>query len=77
MYCDCVSVVNIIPLRTVDCGDLPDPNNGQVSLNGTAVGSIATYTCDAGYNLIGNVQRMCQGNGSWSGDEPVCQSQFN
>ena len=60
----------------VNCGDLNDPNNGQVSLNGTILGSIATYTCDPGFNLTGDMERTCQANGDWSGSEPVCQSQF-
>ena len=62
--------------QTVDCGALDDPNNGQVSHNETTVGSDATYTCDPGFMLIGNMIRICQASGIWSGDEPVCQSQF-
>ena len=58
-----------------DCGALDNPTNGQVSFNGTLFGSIATYMCNAGFDLIGNAQRMCQASGDWSGDEPVCQSQ--
>ena len=60
----------------VDCGELDNPNNGQVSLDGIIFGSIATYTCDTGFNLIGDMERICQANGNWSESEPVCQSQF-
>ena len=56
-----------------DCGELDDPNNGQVSLNGTTLGSIATYTCDTGFDLIGDMERICQANGNWSGNEPTCE----
>ena len=58
------------------CGFLPDPENGTVTINGTVPGSIATYTCDPGFNLIGDEQRVCQANGNWSENEPLCQSQF-
>ena len=59
----------------VDCGVLDDPNNGQVSLDGTTPGSNATYTCDPGFSLIGNMERICQQNGQWSGSEPTCEGQ--
>ena len=35
------------------------------------IGSSANFTCDAGYSLIGNVERICY-NGSWSGSRPTC-----
>ena len=60
----------------VNCGDLDDPANGQVVLNGTLFGSIATYTCDPGFILVGDVERMCQANGEWSGTEPTCEGQL-
>ena len=67
---------NLMIVHTViiiDCGELDDPNNGQVSLNGTTLGSIATYTCDPGHSLIGDMERICQENGTWSGNEPTCE----
>ena len=33
----------------------------------------ALYTCDSGFTLIGNNRRVCQANGTWSGQEPVCE----
>ena len=57
----------------VDCGSLDDPDNGQVSPHNTTFGSIATYVCDSGFNLIGNMQRTCQENEDWSGSEPTCE----
>ena len=56
----------------VDCGDLDDPINGQVSLSGTTFESIATYTCDPGFTLTRGVERTCRENGQWSGNEPFC-----
>ena len=69
------SFINFIP-SVVDCGGLSSPQNGQVILTNTTFGSIATYLCDEGFNLIGDMQRMCQSNGEWSGNEPICESQL-
>ena len=56
----------------IDCGDLDEPSNGQVTLTGTTFGSMATYECDSGFTLVGNQVRTCQDDGNWSGTEPVC-----
>ena len=50
----------------VSCGVLPDPDNRTVTLNGTLLGSIATYTCDSGYAVVDDVTRICQTSGTWS-----------
>nr|XP_034313171.1 sushi, von Willebrand factor type A, EGF and pentraxin domain-containing protein 1-like [Crassostrea gigas] len=43
--------------------------------NGTlSVGDNVTYTCKRGHRLAaGNLTRICQENGSWSGEEPICK----
>ena len=58
----------------VDCLNLTSPSNGQVSLATTTLGSVAMYTCDNGYEVVGASMRECQANGSWSENEPVCES---
>ena len=63
----------IYPLTVVDCGNLTDPTNGQVSTGRTTFGQTATYSCDPGYNLVGGTQRTCQVTGVWSGSVPTCQ----
>ena len=55
------------------CKDLDDPEYGEVWQSGTKVGSIAKYSCDKGFKLVGDSKRQCQYNGEWSGDEPVCK----
>jgi len=56
----------------MDCGTLTNPANSQVSYNGgTTFGQTATYSCNAGYNLVGNSTHTCEG--VWSGSEPTCQ----
>ena len=61
----------------MDCGSLPDPTNGSVTLTaGTLLGQNATYSCDTGYNLVGDSTRTCQATGNWSGSEPTCQGTY-
>ena len=55
------------------CPVLSDPTNGDVVVTDEEyVGSIATYTCDGRYDLIGVSELVCLGNGSWSNDPPSC-----
>ena len=45
----------------------------QMLVNGDNI----TYTCKRNHRLVsGNLTRVCQGNGSWSGKEPVCKSEY-
>ena len=60
----------------IDCGPLGHPENGRVSLSGTTYNSVATYSCDSGYGLIGNNTRTCLGTGNWSGRKPTCMSKL-
>ena len=58
----------------MDCGNLTAPANGQVDLtSGTTFGQTATYSCNTGYNLVGDSTRTCQATGEWSGSVPTCQ----
>ena len=50
-----------------ECEVLSNPANGQV----TIIDSTATYTCDSGYELIGDDTRICV-DGVWTGEEPTC-----
>ena len=58
----------------VMCPELLDPSNGAVTVSGLTVGSTASYTCDAGFELSENILRMCETGGVWSGSEPLCES---
>ena len=45
-----------------------------VTLNGTAMYSIATYSCSlTGYILNETTNRVCQDDGTWSGTIPSCE----
>ena len=58
----------------MDCDNLTAPVNGKVNHTaGTTVGEIATYSCNTGYNLVGESTRTCQEIGNWSGRAPTCQ----
>ncbi|XP_054925131.1 P-selectin-like isoform X2 [Dermacentor andersoni] len=50
--------------------------NGAVDVPPGTLGVNAKirYRCDAGYTLVGVAERVCQGDGSWSNSEPVCQA---
>ena len=70
----CRKLHYVFLILTVDCGNLTDPANGQVNHTaGTTVGETGTYSCNTGYNLVGDSTRTCQATGSWSGSEPTCQ----
>ena len=67
-----INISSFIPL--VRCPDLPAPRDGSVDLSGNEVGATATYSCDAGFQLVGPKERICGENGSWSPNlEPKCR----
>ena len=41
------------------CSDPVDIEDGMVTSTGTSVGDTATYSCDSGFELIGNDTRTC------------------
>ncbi|PIK44033.1 hypothetical protein BSL78_19119 [Apostichopus japonicus] len=60
--------------ETHHCSFLLFPTNGVVAYyeERRIEGTIATYRCDDGYTLIGNKNRTCLREGSWSGSDPDC-----
>ena len=56
----------------VDCGNLKDPENGQVTLSGTDFGSRARYRCFPGHTLQGDTTRVCEFDRFWTGEAPIC-----
>ena len=66
-----VTILSLSP--AVDCGALTNPDNGRVDTpQGTTFNQVATYSCNSGYGLVGNMTRTCQADGMWSGSEPIC-----
>ena len=65
-------IVEYFP-SVVSCDTLERPDNGRISYsNSTEYGSVATFSCNAGYSVSGHNQRMCMENGKWSGSTPNC-----
>ena len=61
----------------VDCGDPGTPVNGARNFSSTLEDSVVTYSCDPGYNLIGNRTRVCKVTAEegalWKYDIPKCE----
>ncbi len=41
------------------CDDPVDIDNGTITFNGIVIGDVATYTCDLGFELIGDATTTC------------------
>ncbi len=53
-------IIHIILLCTIAlCDDPVAINNGMVTHNSNSVGAMATYTCDSGFEVIGNAITLC------------------
>lgn len=59
----------------IDCGPLQPLPFGSFRYvqNSTYIGSEAIYTCVNSHKLQGIYKRICQENGSWSGETPRCE----
>ena len=42
-------------------------------MDSTQLGSSASYSCLAGYELVGVASRTCATDGMWSSEEPTCE----
>ena len=78
-----------IGIEDLTCEELPPPDNGEISvapapnslIMSHGLGSVATYSCDPGYALVGQTTRICVYTNvrtvttgtSWSGTPPHCQ----
>ncbi|XP_052123223.1 uncharacterized protein LOC113209590 isoform X3 [Frankliniella occidentalis] len=59
-----------------ECPDLDQLAIGNVTTTGRFFGDSATYTCEAGFHLVGLRVRTCQADGKWSGQAPTCKSVY-
>ena len=66
-----VPIVTGIDGKGTNCQSSPSAN-GAVRWTGLTTGSNAIYTCNNGYQLIGERIRTCLSNRMWSGQEPTC-----
>ena len=57
----------------VNCGDPGQPAHSTKTGSTYTYQLTVSYTCDSGYtHTSGRLQRICQANGDWSGDDIVC-----
>ena len=65
----------------ITCGSLSVSHSGtggltldlQLSSRISSIGTRAVYSCsNSSYQIIGNAERTCGVNGSWTGAEPHC-----
>ena len=59
----------------VRCLSLPPLLNGMIAYNSPASfreNTVATYSCNYGYLLIGESTRTCQSDITWSNTAPYC-----
>ena len=60
----------------VDCGMISVTAPLMVNQTSTIFNSTATFSCEIGYNLMGDDQRTCQSNGTYSGVMPTCTGEW-
>ena len=63
-----------ISLKERSCGNPGTPTNGKKNSTNYKYGSVISFSCDVGYNLVGSQTRTCQTNGKWTGTQPTCPS---
>ena len=66
---------NDIISTVTSCWDLDvlPPKNGKRTGNEFGIGSTVSFSCNQGYELIGNSSLTCQSDGQWSGIVPICE----
>ena len=57
----------------MDCPELESPQNGTVTQEERIYPNEAEYSCDDGFELEGEAVRMCQIDGEWTGEAPICE----
>lgn len=71
----CCCSIHFICCLAVQCGPLPNPENGKILGYKFYFPHSVRYMCDQGFRLTsGDIDRNCTSTGQWSGIAPVCQS---
>ncbi|MBN3289113.1 SVEP1 protein, partial [Polypterus senegalus] len=61
--------------KTVECHIPPEIENGShFSMGRVQYRSVVIYTCNPGFDMIGNYQITCESNGEYSSPPPKCSS---
>lgn len=56
----------------VNCGHPGKPLHGNITESGFEYNKVVTFHCNDFYELLGERQRQCQADGTWSGEQPTC-----
>ena len=67
-----VSIYHIIVLTENICPDLMEIDNGGACLNRKSATVTATYLCNHDFDLRGVSTLICEDNGEWSSEFPIC-----
>ena len=60
------------------CTKIGEFKNGLITYHpDNYFGSQLFYECNPGFTLLGNKMRVCEGDGWWSGESPVCIKESN
>ncbi|KAK7079301.1 hypothetical protein SK128_011484 [Halocaridina rubra] len=62
--------------RIIECPRPAELDHGQTIGFSIKYGSVLSYICDVGFTLEGIATRMCQSDGHWTGEQPVCVELF-
>ena len=63
-------------IYTEICSPLMTPLNGHINYNSTTFSSLAYYSCNIGYKIIGTNVLQCVEEGLWNNTPPTCQGIF-
>ena len=66
-------IIDSFIVLAINCGEPVSITNGDVSYSSTIVDSLATYSCNNGYTLVGDSDTVkCTNSGEWEGSIPAC-----
>ena len=82
IFCTAKTIRLYDVFAVITCQRLPSPGNGSVFYSNFSEsiisGTVATYQCNLGFALVGDVNATCVGNGRnvfgvWTSNESSCE----
>ena len=58
------------------CPALSEIPNGSVTVSSDTNNTIAVYSCNEGFELVGESTRVCMSDSTWSGNSPICRREI-